>query len=326
MYHYVSLYGTAGITNTYFYAESLSMSTWGTNGSSSWAPPAPGNSPTAPAHASGLSENPTEVFLYNGLAIGDAVLINWNNTSTNQWHWLTLTGISFNTATGTGTISYVDPQNQPNSGALQVSGVPIYLNSNGTIGFSYSNPNNWSSGNVEIINAMVLGPKQMPSSPISLSSGWNLISLPLQPANTTPSAVLSGISGVYEVVWAYPNQTWQVYDPNDTGGSTLTTMQAGMGYWIKMTSAKTLSVSGSAPPSSLSLLTGWNLVGYSGISCAAPSAALSSISANLQVSWGYPGQVWQFYDPANSGSTLSDLCPGAGYWINVNQAGAWSGW
>jgi hypothetical protein len=65
-YHYVSLYGTAGITNTYFYAESPSMSTWGTNGSSSWAPPTPGNSPTTPTHASGLSEDPTEAFLYNG--------------------------------------------------------------------------------------------------------------------------------------------------------------------------------------------------------------------------------------------------------------------
>ena len=69
---------------------------------------------------------------------------------------------------------------------------------------------------------------------ISLSSGWNLVSLPVQPANTAIASVLSGISGSYEVVWAYPNQTWQVYDPIDTAGSTLTSMQAGMGYWVKM--------------------------------------------------------------------------------------------
>ncbi len=160
---------------------------------------------------------------------------------------------------------------------------------------------------------------------LSLSPGWNLVSLPFQPANAAPSTMLSGISGACEVVWGYPNKAWQVYDPNDIAGSTLTTMQAGNGYWIKMTAGKTLSVSGSAPSSSISLLEGWNLVGYSGTSCVAPATALSSISANLQVSWGYPNQSWQVYDPNDSGdSTLTQLCPNNGYWINVNQAGAWT--
>ena len=85
---------------------------------------------------------------------------------------------------------------------------------------------------------------------IALLSGWNLVSLPAQPANTTIATVLSGITGAYEVVWGYPGQSWKVYDPNDPDGSTLTTMEAGKGYWIKMTSAETLSVSGAAPSSS----------------------------------------------------------------------------
>jgi len=157
-----------------------------------------------------------------------------------------------------------------------------------------------------------------------LSVGWNLISLPLQPTNTTASTVLSSIAGSYEVVWAYPNQTWQVYDPNDTAGSTLTTVQAGMGYWIKMTAAKTLTVSGAAPSLPISLLSGWNLVGYNGTSCVTLSTAPSAIPANLQVSWGYPSQSWEFYDPANSSSTLTQLCPNYGYWINVDQAGTWT--
>ena len=164
------------------------------------------------------------------------------------------------------------------------------------------------------------------TSAISLVQGWNLVSLPLEPANASIASVLSGINGAYEAVWAYPNQTWKVYDPKDSGGSTLTNMQAGNGYWIKMTSAKTLSVTGSAASSSPPLLYGWNLVGYNGTSCVAPSSAFSSISSSLQllVSWGYPGQVWQFYDPNDAqDSTLNQLCPGAGYWINVCQAGTW---
>jgi hypothetical protein len=138
--------------------------------------------------------------------------------------------------------------------------------------------------------------------------------------------VLSGIAGSYEVVWAYPNQAWQVYDPSDVPGSTLTTMQAGTGYWIKMTAAQTLSLSGSFPSSSLALSSGWNLVGYNGTSCAAASTALSSLSTALQVSWGYSSsQGWQFYDPTNSGSsTLTQLCPGAGYWIEVTGTPTWT--
>jgi hypothetical protein len=42
----------------------------------------------------------------------------------------------------------------------------------------------------------------------ALSSGWNLISLPLQPVNTAIASVLSGIAGSYEVVWAYSNGAW----------------------------------------------------------------------------------------------------------------------
>jgi hypothetical protein len=89
------------------------------------------------------------------------------------------------------------------------------------------------------------------------------------------------------------------YDMNDTAGSTLTAMQAGMDYWIKMTSDKTLSVSGSAPSSSLSLSSGWNFVGYNGTSCVAPSTVPSGLTGGtLQVLWGYPSEVWKFYDPS----------------------------
>jgi hypothetical protein len=163
------------------------------------------------------------------------------------------------------------------------------------------------------------------STTLSLSSGWNLVSLPLQQAaNASAASLLSGIKGACEVVWAYSNQAWQVYDPNDTAGSTLTSMQAGMGYWVKMTSSEKLSVSGTAPSTSVQLSAGWNFVGYNGTSCVAPSTALSGLTG-LQVVWGYPSQGWQFYDPANSsGSGLTQLCPGAGYWIDVNQAATWS--
>jgi len=162
---------------------------------------------------------------------------------------------------------------------------------------------------------------------ISLVPGWNLISLPMeQPADAAISSVLSGITGLYDIVWAYPGQAWNFYDPINTSGNSLTTMQAGLGYWINITAEtpQTLSVSGVAPSSSLPLLNGWNLVGYNGISCAAASKALSSLGSAVEVSWGYPNQSWKVYDPNDpAGSTLTQLCPNNGYWIKVNQKEAW---
>ena len=102
-------------------------------------------------------------------------------------------------------------------------------------------------------------------------------------------------------------------------------MQAGNGYWIEMASANTLSISGVAPSSSLSLLKGWNLAGYNGTACVGPSSAFFSLGANLQVSWAYPDQSWKVYDPNDAqGSTLTSLCPGGAYWIKVNQAATWT--
>ncbi len=76
------------------------------------------------------------------------------------------------------------------------------------------------------------------SANIPLSAGWNLISLPYVPSNTAITSVLAGIEGDYSIVWAYPNQQWKFYDPLDSD-STLTTMDAGRGYWIKTTGATT---------------------------------------------------------------------------------------
>jgi hypothetical protein len=167
---------------------------------------------------------------------------------------------------------------------------------------------------------------------IDLSPGCNLISLPAEPVNSATASVLYGMSGgPYELAWGYPNQIWQFYDPSNQGGSALRAMQAGAGYWIYMSYAGTLSVSGAVPPSSLPLSNGWNLVGYNGSTCTPASTALSSSSFSsvgaLQVAWGYPNQSWQVYDPNDpAGSTLSELCPGAGYWLKVTGTPTWSGW
>lgn len=158
----------------------------------------------------------------------------------------------------------------------------------------------------------------------NLAQGWNLVSLPLQPSVTSIGSVLGGIAGNYSVVWAYINQQWKFYDPTDVEGSTLTTMEAGLGYWIKMTIQRQLTVSGSFAPDCVNLLNGWNLVGYGKAAAGASTDVLAGISGKYVIVWAYPSQQWKFFDPTDvEGSTLGQFLQGYGYWIKATQNAQW---
>ena len=167
---------------------------------------------------------------------------------------------------------------------------------------------------------------QQQAATINLSGpGWNLISLPLQPSDTSIGAVLAGISGQYASVWSFQNGAWLVYDPANPDFSDLTNMEAGWGYWLNMTEPATLSFTGATPSPSMNLFTGWNLVGYNSSTAIAIADALSSITGNVVSVWAYMNDAWLVYDPANPDfSDLSGMMPGYGYWINTNGACTWT--
>ena len=77
----------------------------------------------------------------------------------------------------------------------------------------------------------------IPTFDISLTPGWNLISLPLEQNNTTISNVLSSVDGQYNAVKYYDatdaNDPWKTYRP---GASTndLFDIDHTMGFWINM--------------------------------------------------------------------------------------------
>jgi len=106
---------------------------------------------------------------------------------------------------------------------------------------------------------------------IPLVTGWNLVSIPIVPANTAIGTVLSSqvAGGNLTVVWSYQSGMWSY--ASLSGGrmsGSLMTMQDGFGYWIYMTKPDHLFVVGSvmspppATPPSYSLAAGWNLVGF----------------------------------------------------------------
>jgi hypothetical protein len=71
---------------------------------------------------------------------------------------------------------------------------------------------------------------------VNLTSGWNFVGYSAASAQSV-SAVLASISGKYDVVWSYENGVWHYCDPTDPDGATLTQLQPGKGYWIKMREA-----------------------------------------------------------------------------------------
>jgi hypothetical protein len=155
---------------------------------------------------------------------------------------------------------------------------------------------------------------------IELNSGWNLISLYVQPEDPSIVPVLSSIQGKYISVWTYVDGVWLVYDPENPGFSDLTTMEAGMGYWVNMKQAATLMVSGNAISHSVDLSSGWNLVGYSSDTAQPIDVALASIQGEYMSVWAYMDGVWYVYDPENPGfSDLLLMEPDYGYWISAKS-------
>ena len=164
-----------------------------------------------------------------------------------------------------------------------------------------------------------------PQQNIALSINWNLISLPLQPGDTSIETVLGSIVDKYESVWAYINGQWKSYDPNQPFFSDLTAMQTGIGYWIKMKEAAELTISGSGPSANTSLSDGWNLVGFKGSEVKDVETALASIAGKYVSVWAYINGQWKSYDPNQPFfSDLTNMTPGVGYWIKTSEACTWS--
>ena len=179
---------------------------------------------------------------------------------------------------------------------------------------------------------------------IPLVVGWNLISCNLHPANTAPSVVLSGIHGMYDLVYAWDatgahpdDGNWLKYAPDTPSWSNnLKSLDEKMGFWIEVTEAVTLHISGSAVAATDILLWdnvgGWNLVGY-------PSAANRSLLTppgdhagltDFTLIYAYhandTSDPWKLFDPtaSNYANDLKAMTPGWGYWIEVTADSTWT--
>ena len=159
---------------------------------------------------------------------------------------------------------------------------------------------------------------------IQLRQGWNLISLPAHPPDTSVAEVTKSIATKLTRIWAYPDGQWRSYDPANPNFSDLLNMDTGIGYWVQVTEEAVLSGSGAAPVPSVPLVAGWNLVGYNLLWEKPSPEVLQSINGKYSMVWNYQEGKWQSYDPGNPNfSDLSQFAPEAGYWVKAGQACTW---
>jgi hypothetical protein len=124
------------------------------------------------------------------------------------------------------------------------------------------------------------------------------------------------------MIWGFSDGMWRSFDPGNPGMSTLTEMVPGRGYWVDMNSAAFLPVTGPPVTSPITLVRGWNLVGFNFLGGILSGSAFEDLSGTVASVWKYDGGLWEVFDPRNPGfSNLPQLAPGFGYWIKAETAG-----
>ena len=157
------------------------------------------------------------------------------------------------------------------------------------------------------------------------NSGWNLISFDVGVEGISPSEIFSDLINNNNLIYVSGyNQGAVFYDPNGLPFlNTLTEMDNGYGYWVKVNQSPPIEVCGVklAHDFYMNLRNGWNLIGYWPRLAQEPEDAYTAlITANelLYVS-GYNNGA-RFYDPNGLPflNTLTSLENGFGYWVKVN--------
>jgi hypothetical protein len=176
----------------------------------------------------------------------------------------------------------------------------------------------------------------LPMRDLPLYTAWNLISPPVNPSSTEVQVVQRGINGAYTAILGYDGGPLTYY-PDRPQESTLTTVDALHGYWVKTIAPPNVPpedlqgdetvaawrMAGELLPEdrSLALASGWNLAGYLPRRPLTVTTALEDISGQYGAVLGFERTALSYYpDLEASYNTLYRLAPGYGYWIDAREA------
>ncbi|UCG69991.1 MAG: exo-alpha-sialidase [Thermoplasmata archaeon] len=166
---------------------------------------------------------------------------------------------------------------------------------------------------------------------IQLYEGWNLISIPFIQMDTDLFSVLNSINGSYDAVQWYNtgdnSDHWKqnhILKPsrlNDLGN-----IDQNMGFWVHITQTGgvLLECSGIIPTEnqSITLKTGWNLIGYPSLSNNSVSTALNNLALGDDVD-----SIWTYNATIQNWEELREpdyFKRGKGYWIHSKVEKIWN--
>ena len=170
---------------------------------------------------------------------------------------------------------------------------------------------------------------------LGLTPGWNLVSLPGTPLDSSVGAVM-GDSMEASIVLAYQNDEWlTAVNDNGTWRGTLTDIMGGYGYWVQTTAFE--SIKALIPETDTSsilptarVIAGWNLLGVvdvqQGKAGDAPSNKgdaddyFNNISWKVAYSFNTSNNAWSRVIPKadNNSDAIEN---GKGYWVWSSSAG-----
>jgi len=223
-----------------------------------------------------------------------------------------------------------------------------YMTGFGGGGSSYSSSGGETYGTYQPSSAV--GSNDNFLTTLKLYEGWNLISTPFVLNDLNVSLVFAGLD--YDIIYAWNPvaKSWDYYVP-DYGGN-LTYVQVDRGYWVHVGRNTSVTLYGKQPypVRNVTLVAGWNLVGFSGYSPLPLAIALKDVDYVYIYGWNATqamehiyGVGWSFYSPLGimsfqappkppvmkdagfSGMTrLDSMEPGLAYWIYVDRNMSWT--
>ncbi len=160
----------------------------------------------------------------------------------------------------------------------------------------------------------------------TLSAGWNLVSFDVLPNDSSIAKVFSNlIPNNLEVVTGYDNGAL-LYDPNGpTMLNTLSHINKGLGYWVKVAQDDTLSIEGLRIDLNYqkTMDAGWNLVAFPPNASYTPEIYFDEQieNDNLLYVIGFNDDTEIFTPNASSiDNTLQTMDNSKGYWVKLENA------
>jgi hypothetical protein len=168
---------------------------------------------------------------------------------------------------------------------------------------------------------------------IALDAGWNLISVPADPADTSIDSVFPSTHPASQILTydlSDANGPWlaAVRADNGTWTGTLTTIDSSHGYWVNTDSSRDADVLLEVPSQGAALLptiavnAGWNLVPVVDLEQAAAGVDVDADEYFATISWvlayTFTDGAWVRVSAENN-AAIVDV--GSGYWVWTTKAG-----